>query len=124
MDLMTTANSDAPQENYVELKMRVGLLLTAYGAALLILIKDIEGFVLFPLGLFYILSKLGLVKFFDSLEIVSQIAFLVIGWMLYLVITLSILLTKHKGAFLVLYFILIFMLIANVSGCIEMNSAY
>jgi hypothetical protein len=117
---MTATNSDAPQENRVELKMRVGLLLTAYGATLLILIKDIEGFVLFPVGLFYIFSKLGLFKFFDRLEIISP----VIGWILYLAMTLSILLVKRKGAFLILYFILIFLLITNVSGCIAMNSVF
>jgi len=100
--------SDEPPENNIGLNKRMGLLLAAYGIALLLLIKHIEDFVLFPWGLFYLFSIFGNIDYF---------ILALIGWVIYLSVTLLIVFTKHKVAFIALYLTLIFLLIVNISGC-------
>jgi hypothetical protein len=86
---MTFTQSDKPQEKTIELKKRIGLLITAYGITLLLLIRYVEGFVLFPGGLFY----------FFAFENINFFILVGIGWIFYLAISLSIILTKHKRAY-------------------------
>lgn len=107
---MTTEPETKLAENKLGLKRRAGLLLAAYGVTLLILISRVEGLLAFPVGLFYLL--LGRLEYFHFIEI---------GWGLYLVLTLALLLTRRKNIFNLLYALLVMLLICNIGGCLAMS---
>jgi hypothetical protein len=109
---MTVTNSIQPRPGQVEFKNRAALLLAAYGVTLLLLIQYLEAFILFPWGLFYLLP---------FLEIANDVILAVIGWTIYLVLTLLVLFSGRRSAFTAFYLILVLLLILNVAGCSVMQ---
>jgi hypothetical protein len=96
------------QPNPIGIKKKIALLLAAYGLTLLLLIQYLEDFVLFPWGLFYLFPIFGNVNYF---------IWAIVGWVIYLALTLLVLFSRRRSAFTLFYVILVLLLVLNIAGC-------